>query len=329
VALRLIQVTARAGFVDTLKAIAESDPVIDHRIAAGDDETCTVSMLVGPEDRQALLDTVQSIFDAETHWRIVVLPVEATMPSPEDSPDQKERLARAAITQTREELYNDVARGAALDQTFVLLVALSTVVASVGMIAGNVAVIIGGMVIAPLLGPNLAMTLAAALGDRWLMARAIATNVAGIGLAVVLGALIGLSVPIDPDSAELLLRTDVGPAGAVLALAAGAAAALSITSGVASALVGVMVAVALLPPAAAAGLMLGAQQWPLALGAALLLAVNVVCVNLAGQLVFLARGIKPRTWLERVSARQSVRVSVMVWVVSLALLSAVMYLRTL
>jgi len=89
------------------------------------------------------------------------------------------------------------------------------------------------------------------------------------------------------------------------------------------------VAVALLPPAAAAGLMLGAQQWPLALGAALLLAVNVVCVNLAGQLVFLARGIKPRTWLERVSARQSVRVSVMVWVVSLALLSAVMYLRTL
>lgn len=328
-ALRLIQVTAKAGFVDTLRAIAESDPVIDHRITADDADACTVSMLVGPQDRQTVLDKVQSIFDAETHWRIVVLPVEATMPNPEESAEVKERLSRAAITQTREELYDDVAKGAVLDQTFVLLVVLSTVVAAVGMIAGNGAVIIGGMVIAPLLGPNLAMTLAAALGDRWLMARAIASNVAGIGLSIALGTVIGLTVPLDLDSAELLLRTDVGPAGAVLALAAGAAAALSVTAGVASALVGVMVAVALLPPAAAAGLMLGAQQWPLALGATLLLAVNVVCVNLAGQLVFLAKGIRPRTWLERANARQSVRVSVIVWVASLALLSVVMYLRTL
>ena len=70
----------------------------------------------------------------------------------------------------------------------------------------------------------------------------------------------------DLASEELLARTDVGFDGVVLALASGAAAVLSLTSGVASALVGVMVAVALLPPTATLGMMLATGQTELAAG---------------------------------------------------------------
>lgn len=88
-----------------------------------------------------------------------------------------------------------------------------------------------------------------------------------------------------------------------------------------------MVAVALLPPAAAIGLMLRAEQWDLAVGAATLLAVNVVCVNLATQITFVLRGVSPRTWFERKTARRSVLANAGVWLLLLAALAALLFLR--
>jgi uncharacterized hydrophobic protein (TIGR00341 family) len=188
-------------------------------------------------------------------------------------------------------------------------------------------VVVGAMVIAPLLSPNIALALGTALGDTSLMLKAARTNGVGIGLALVLSLVIGLVWPVDIRSHELMARTDVGMESIALALASGAAAVLSITTGLSSVLVGVMVAVALLPPTATLGLMLGAGQFQHALGAGLLLAVNIVCVNLAAKVVFLAKGIHPRTWWERKKARRAMALYILIWVASLALLVAVIYLR--
>jgi uncharacterized membrane protein len=119
----------------------------------------------------------------------------------------------------------------------------------------------------------------------------------------------------------------VGLAGIALALASGAAAVLSLVTGLSSALVGVMVAVALLPPAATLGMMLGSGQYSHAAGAGLLLAVNVVCINLAAKLMFRFRGVRPRTWLEQGKARQSLLISTLFWLTSLGLLVIAIYLR--
>ncbi|MEQ8698745.1 MAG: TIGR00341 family protein, partial [Bauldia litoralis] len=177
------------------------------------------------------------------------------------------------------------------------------------------------------LGPNLAFGFGVALGDRKLMVRALGTNAAGVAVTLTVCALIGLVWPLDMGSKELMARTDVGFDGMALALASGAAAALSLTTGLSSALVGVMVAVALLPPAATIGLMAGAGQWPHAYGAMLLLAVNVVCVNLATQAAFVLRGVRPRTWFEQAAARRAVRLNALVWLVLLVALAALLYLR--
>jgi len=67
-------------------------------------------------------------------------------------------------------------------------------------------------------------------------------------------------------------------------------------------------------------MMLGSGQFNLALGAALLLAVNVVCINLAAKVMFLLKGVRPRTWLEKRKARQSVTLYFLIWIVTLLIL---------
>jgi uncharacterized hydrophobic protein (TIGR00341 family) len=223
-------------------------------------------------------------------------------------------------------LYNVVERNARLDRNYLALVCLSTIVVAIGLIADNIAVVIGAMVIAPLLGPNIALALGTALGDTPLMWQSLRTSLAGLGLALGLCIAIGYFSPFDIGSVELMSRTRVGPEAILLALASGAAAVISLTSGFSTVLVGVMVAVALLPPTAALGLMLGKADWAHAYGAALLLAVNVVSINLVAKLAFRFAGIQPRTWLEQRKAQQSMTAYVLGWAIALGLLVIAVFL---
>jgi uncharacterized hydrophobic protein (TIGR00341 family) len=275
-------------------------------------------MLVDDASRQSVIDALQSLLGGSDSARILIMPVDAVLPRKEDAADADK--AKTGSGQTREELYNDIERGARLDSTFLLLVFLSTIVASIGLIENNIAVIVGAMVIAPLLGPNIALAFSTSLGDRELMWQALKTNLAGLSLTLVMTIVIGMIWPGHLNSFEILVRTDVKPDGIVLALASGAAAVLSLATGLSSALVGVMVAVALLPPTATLGMMLGSGQFSLAQGASLLLAVNVVSINLAAKLMFLLKGVKPRTWLEKRKARQSFTLYILIWIVTLVIL---------
>jgi len=99
-----------------------------------------------------------------------------------------------------------------------------------------------------------------------------------------------------------------------LALAAGTAGAVAVTAGVSANLIGVMVAVALLPPMGAFGLLLGQQGlWYSANGAGLLVAVNVACVNLAAVVTLLVRGIQPSTFYDKDNARKASLRALGVW----------------
>ncbi|NNJ68098.1 MAG: DUF389 domain-containing protein [Boseongicola sp.] len=139
--------------------------------------------------------------------------------------------------------------------------------------------------------------------------------------------LIGFVWPLNMESGELTERAHVNFGGMAIALASGAAAALSLVTGVSSALVGVMVAVALLPPTAALGLFVGAGETSLAMGALLLLAVNIVSANLSAQTVLFWRGVRPRTFYEEKEARNGRIVAAVFWFVTLAVLAGFMWWR--
>ena len=324
--MKIIEVIADHGHLDTILGIAEQQDVVDFwPSAVAEDGRCAVRMLVSPDSRQAVLDALQSVLSTSENARIVVTPVEVSLPRADENNDDDKAKKKTALS--REELYNTVSQSSQLDGRFLLLVFLSTIVVMVGLLEDNVAVVIGAMVIAPFLGPNIALALGGALGDNQLIWRALKTNLTGMAFAMLLCVLLGWWWPYEINSQELLSRTNVGLGSIALALASGAAAVLSMTTGLSSVLVGVMVAVALLPPAATLGFMLGSGNYDYATGAGLLLAVNIVSVNLAAKLGFLFLGIKPRTWLEQQRARQSIASYIVFWLVTLLALGSLIYLR--
>ncbi|MGI9321905.1 MAG: TIGR00341 family protein [Thiogranum sp.] len=326
--MKLIEVVADPGQLDVLASfVAEQYGALDYWYSEiAEEQRQSIRMLVDDENRQSVLDTLQHLLGNTENVRILVLPVEAVLPRPIEEETSNTGNTKSTGS-TREELYSQIEKNTRLDGNYLILVFLSTVVAAIGLLENNVAVIVGAMVIAPLLGPNIALAFAATLGDRDLLLKSFKTNIAGVAFALSLSFAIGWFWPPITLNPEILARTAVGFDDVVLALASGAAAVLSLTSGIASALVGVMVAVALLPPTATLGMVLASGQHQLASGAALLLAVNIVCVNISANLVFLFKGVRPRTWLEKRNARQSVVWIVLFWMIALAVVLFAVYLR--
>lgn len=323
---RLVEIIAPEGHGDTIRAIAENHSAIESWISDADASgRITAWLLLDKEDVQACIDVVQSTLDGEDKmWHAVLIPVDAILPNPAEEPDEAEQK-KEEVRATREEIYNEVHKGAQLSRNHVILVILSAVVATIGLLQNNVAVVIGAMVIAPLLGPNLAFAFATVLGHPDLMVRALKTNFAVVSVALGVSTILGAVLQPQDLSGELMSRTVVSYDSIALALASGAAAVLSLTTGLSAALVGVMVAVALLPPTAALGMLLGSGHWQAAMGAGILLAVNIVCINLAAQFVFWTQGVKPRTWLEIEGAKQSAFLTTAVWIVLLALLAVAIW----
>jgi len=315
--LKMLQVTAPIAAEKNIRKLASEASVIScHKGANLEEDHVLFFLLTRSEDRQKLVDTLHALLKTSSQARISIMPVDATLPS----------VDTKGAGDTREEIYHKVGQGARMDFNYFLLTCLSTIVALIGLLQDNVAVVVGAMIIAPFLGPNLAFAFATSQGDRPMMIQSFLSGVLGITLAVLISVLIGFFWPELPKSGELMSRTAVGMGGVALAAASGVAGVLCLTTGLSMTLVGVMVAVALLPPAATFGFMLGANEMDLAFGALMLLAVNIVSVNLAGLAVFLAKGIRPRHWFERKMAKPYVLGGILFWTMSLFLLLGVISL---
>ena len=293
--------------VDDIVEFSDRDGVTLAGISAAKGPIRTVSFLVTAKAQQDLLDDLQRALFKTDGWQIAISPVDAVVTKKQNAENDE-----SETKESRETLLAEISRNACITPTNMTLVAISAVVAALGMIENNVAAIIGAMVIAPLLGPLLGSILGVSLGERGLIIQSAKASAVGIALAIVIGALLGVVLPFDVSTKELATRAAVGFDDIALALAAGAAAALSLTAGAASILVGVMVAVALMPPAVAIGLFLGKAAWFMAGDAALLLAVNLAALHLSGQIVFLVRGVKPRTRYRQAKVRQAIRFSLIV-----------------
>jgi len=317
--LKLLHITAPIAADKHIQKLAtEYNAVSYHKVADLADDHALFSMLTKGEGRQRLLDGLQVIVSTSNKARIDIVPVDATLPAVEIN----------TAGDTREELLHKMEQGSKLDFNYLLLTCLSTIVALIGLLQDNVAVVVGAMVIAPFLGPNLAFAFGTSQGNRELMVSAFFTGVTGIVLATLMAASVGYIWEGVPQTTELMTRTSVGLSGVALAVASGVAGVLSLTTGLSMTLVGVMVAVALLPPAATLGFMIGAGEFSLALGAALLLIVNIVCVNLSGLVVFITKGIRPRHWIERKMAKPYVYGGTLFWGAALAgLMIIIAYIR--
>lgn len=329
-ALRLIEMVLPEQDGMEIRALLQEHKTLEYRQIRLPDGDVLVRILLDAEQSEAVLDLLGERYAGKEGNRVVILAVEATLPraepEPEPEPEQPAPQEKPPERISREELYEDIKDAAQCSRVYLTMVVLSTIVAAVGLYYNSVAIIIGAMVIAPLLGPNMALALATTLGDLALLRRAFLTALAGISVAMVLSTIIGVLLQVDPAIPEIASRDGVGLGDLVVALASGAAGALAFTTGVSAILIGVMVAVALLPPLVAFGLLLGSGHAVLAMGALSLFLMNLICVNLAGVTTFLVQGIRPATWWEKDRASKATRIAITLWLAVLAALGGMILL---
>lgn len=304
--------------------LLEEGSITDWWITPLGDELQMTSVLIRSQLVEPVLDSIKEELDSVDGFRVLLAPLEAThpaLPEPdeekEEVPGEEGRWSPRFGRVSREELIEDVNESSATGPIFSIMVVLSTVVACVGMLKDSPAVIIGAMVIAPLLGPNIALALGTTLGDFDRIKNSIRSNLIGLGIAIVTAVLFGFFVNPDEMTDQLTLRTSVDLGDILLALASGSAGAIAFTSGASATIVGVMVAVALLPPTAAAGMFLGASSWTEAGQAATLAATNIVCINLSATGVFLIQGVRPGSWWEKDRAKSASVRAIIVWTIML------------
>ncbi|MEZ6242996.1 MAG: TIGR00341 family protein [Phycisphaerales bacterium] len=319
---RMLEVVVGADRESELESLLSGEGVAAAWALTRNEQIAVWKAAVTSQGVEAVLDRLDEAFGGDERFRAILYALEATLPRMELKEEEGEERPPQRVS--RAELYEDIAGSAALTRMYLGQVVLATVVAAVGMGRDNVAVVIGAMVIAPLLGPNIALALGTTLGDTGLIRRAAKASAAGVGLALAISLVIGLAAPIDLEAGQIVSRSDVGSMDIVLALASGVAGSLAFTTGVSTALVGVMVAIALLPPTVATGVLLGAGELRAGAGALLLLGINVVCVNLAAVMTFLVQGIRPARWWEAERSRRATRRAIVLWVGALAVLAGLM-----
>jgi uncharacterized hydrophobic protein (TIGR00341 family) len=329
-ALRLIEMVVQEKDGEEVRELLKEHKVLEHRQILLPGGEVLVRILLDAEQSEAVLDLLGERYAGKEGNRVVILAVEATLPreapEPVDSTEPSAPEEKSPERIGREELYEDIKDAARCSRVYLTMVVLSTIVAAVGLYYNSVAIIIGAMVIAPLLGPNVALSLSTALGDLALLRRALLTALAGIAMTMVLSVIIGVLLNVDPATPEVASRNAVGMGDIAVALASGAAGALAFTTGVSATLIGVMVAVALLPPLVAFGLLLGGGHSASAMGALSLFLMNLICVNLAGVATFLVQGIHPASWWEKTRAVKATRVAIGLWVALLAALGGLILL---
>lgn len=333
--LRLIEIVLPEGYRNELLGSLEQQKVLDIWQEEIEESRLHLKILVSTEYSGEVLDFLEKRFSQAEGFRIILLPVEASIPRPElvEKPKKKtdvvvesQKNVSKFIRISREELYADIEKTVRQSWVYFIMVVFAAIVASIGIFRNNVVFIIGAMVIAPMLGPNLALSFATTLGDTRLALKAGKAIAIGVIAALLPALLIGIVFNIDTGIPELISRTEVSLGDVVLALVAGSAAVVSFTSELFSALIGVMVAVALLPPLVAFGILAGAGHWELALGSFLLFVVNLICVNLAGVLTFIFQGIRPLNWWETQKAQKATRVAVLFWAIFLTILVMILIL---
>ncbi len=172
--------------------------------------------------------------------------------------------------------------------SFFVMLSLSGVISTLGLLAGSTATVIGAMIIAPLMGPIIGMAYALAISNRRLLKRATLTLVTGMAATIASAALITWLVGLRTLNPEITARTQPTLIDLGVALAAGAAGAFAKSRRhVADSFPGVAISVALVPPLSVIGIGIALQDLAVLTGSSLLFLTNLTAIIFSGILICL------------------------------------------
>ncbi len=332
--MRIVQVLIPKGKREPVLTVLD-DEMIDYAVW---DETgrgefeALVQFPIPPIGVEPVMARLREAGISENTYTIVLSP-ETVVSSRLEA--LKKRYSGLRIS--REELIARAEDLAPATSTFVAFLVLSTVIATAGLLLDSAATIIGAMVVAPLMGPAISTSVGTVVDERELASRGVRLQVIGLLLAIAVAAVIGsimkgtLLLPPGLDIREvgqIAERTTPNFLSLFLALGSGLAGGISIMRGSGSTLVGVAIAVALVPPAATSGLGLAWGLYEVAAEAAVLVLVNLLAINVSALILFWLSGFRPAEKKAVGRARAAVISRTAFLAISIAFLSIVLALVT-
>lgn len=178
-----------------------------------------------------------------------------------------------------------------LSLNYALELLLSAGIATFGLVLNSPAVVIGAMLISPLMGPILAGGLALAAADIYLGIKALLSVLLGSAISIAFAAMLVWLLPFQTPTQEILARTQPNLLDLGVALFSGIAGSVVVCrgggGGGVTALPGVAIAVALMPPLCTVGFGVGSGfSTEIMAGAGLLFVTNLAAITASAFLVF-------------------------------------------
>ena len=228
-----------------------------------------------------------------------------------------------------ERLISQTDKHVRLNKDTLAMALFATLVAFAGLLLDNVAIVIGAMLLSPLLGPLNAFAVNTNLGR---LRKVLVSQLSILGL---LGAIITLSavttilvsqfVSVPLNSGQIILRMHASLSDIGIALVIGLAGGLALYVALPELLVGVAIAVAIVPPATVAGIGLALQDVGLLEGALTLTFVYLIGLELGSSVMLRIRGVSPRHYYNKAEVRTKFVYSVAILVVLFGILAAIVF----
>ncbi|WP_410766465.1 TIGR00341 family protein [Haloferax sp. DFSO60] len=332
--MRLVQVLVPTGKRNSVLQTLESEG-IDYAISEETSGRGFAAVVTFPLPKTAVEPVLEQLREAgiERDAYTVVTNAETVVSKRFDQLQEKyDESDRNGDRIAREELASAAESLAPSMRTFLTMTIISVLVATAGLLLDSPAVVVGSMVIAPLMGPAMAASVGTVVDDDELFVRGVRLQAVGGVAAMATGALFAFflkttgAVPL--SEAEVFAIPEINERLApdmlalVIALGAGAAGALSLSSGVSTALVGVMIAAALVPPTAVVGIGLAWGSPESVVGSAILVLVNFLSINFVAIAVLWQQGYRPERWFRRSNARRTTLIRVASLGIGLLVLSS-------
>ncbi|SNZ11899.1 uncharacterized hydrophobic domain-containing protein [Natronoarchaeum philippinense] len=296
----LVSADVRQAALDALDDRDVAYTVLDADDPTGRDRDCRLVQAPVPTD--AVRPTLEALVEAGVDVdRYVVVASGQTAATPTWR-ELEDRFADDYDPLPRREL-----RSKAMDlsqdrRSFYALMVASALIATVGLLADSPAIVVGSMVIAPVVGPVLTASVGAVLGDRRMMLSSLRLQAGGLALAVLVAFGLSLALrwlalapPVLAVSSIELIGVRLAPnvIALTVALGAGAAAGIGVTTKGPMSLIGVMIAAALLPAAAAAGIGFAWGEPLVGIGTLALVTFTVVTIDAAVAATLWVLGYRP------------------------------------
>ncbi|MBB6324640.1 putative hydrophobic protein (TIGR00271 family) [Algoriphagus iocasae] len=201
---------------------------------------------------------------------------------------------RHATSDEFKELFKLLRENSQTTGTYLVLMVLSTMIATFGLFGDSSPVVIGAMILAPLMAPIISLSMGMLRQDSLLIKNSLVTIFWGVLLGLIFSMLITWMTPLEILNDQILARIRPNLLDLGVAVASGMAGAYAYSKEeIAKTLAGVAISVALVPPLAVAGIGLGWADWNVFFGALLLLGTNLAGIVVAAALTFLTLGFSP------------------------------------